>query len=286
MILQETLSRAFLSSHPPEATRVLERFSPAEMAPFFENIPSEAARKIIFEMGEPYARLCLELMDPPKAASLFSLLTREHAAALIRGMDPKKREPLLAELPPDASLSIRSLLRFPRDTAGAVMDSRVLSFPEDLPVHQALQRIRQNPGLMTHYAYVVDRRGLLVGVTTLTELMLAPPRRILRSVMKAPVERLSVLDIGTYIIRHPAWKRFHKLPVVDRSGKFLGVVRYKTLRGLEGKEFESGEEDGFSPFILMVSQFMWTGLGLTVYALAALLRSVGRKTEKGNGESP
>ncbi|HSG06405.1 MAG TPA: CBS domain-containing protein [Nitrospiria bacterium] len=283
---EKKLSRGFLSAHPGEAAKVLERFSPEDTSVLLEKISPGEAGRIMVQMGESFARMCLERMAPPKAASVFSQFPRERSAALIRGMDPKKRDPLLAELSPAASQSVKTLLRFPKGTAGAVMDSRVLSFTDDLPVHQVLQRIRQNPGQITHYAYVVDRTGILVGVTTLTELMLFPVRSPLRSVMKTPVEHLSVLDNEGDIIGHRGWKRFHKLPVVDRSGKFLGVVRYKTLRGLEGRTFEPGNEKGFSPLFFDSSRLLWNGLGLTVFVFAAFMRSAVQESDKKSRKSP
>jgi hypothetical protein len=32
---------------------------------------------------------------------------------------------------------------------------------------------------------------------------------------------------------HPRWRELHTLPVVDDSGRYLGAIRYRTLRRLE-----------------------------------------------------
>ena len=37
----------------------------------------------------------------------------------------------------------------------------------------------------------------------------------------------------TAVLKHPAWKEAHSLPVVDGSGTYLGAIRYRTWRLLE-----------------------------------------------------
>ena len=45
------------------------------------------------------------------------------------------------------------------------------------------------------------------------------------------------------IVAHPAWKRIHALPVVERDGRFVGVIRYESVRQLEGRLLEQDVED-------------------------------------------
>ena len=37
------------------------------------------------------------------------------------------------------------------------------------------------------------------------------------------------------LVMHPAWKRLHALPVVDREGRLLGAIRYGALRAIEAE---------------------------------------------------
>jgi hypothetical protein len=51
--------------------------------------------------------------------------------------------------------------------------------------------------------------------------MVANPQRLLASVGRAS------------IVSDPGWRTAHALPVVDDQGRYLGAIRYKTLRSLE-----------------------------------------------------
>jgi hypothetical protein len=85
----------------------------------------------------------------------------------------------------------------------------------------------------------VNRDGHLVGVIDVAELMQSRAGDPLRAVMHTQVERLPAWTPSPGIHIHPGWRAFHALPVVDDSGRFLGAIRYQTLRRLE-QEAEAG----------------------------------------------
>jgi magnesium transporter len=136
-------------------------------------------------------------------------------------------------LPAPVARSLQSLLRFPENTAGALMDPAGLALPEDLTVREALARIRELPEQTRYDVYVVDREQVLVGVLNLRELLLARPQALLLDVMVREPLRLHAQDDRSVVIGHPGWKRAHALPVVDEKGSYIGVVRYRILRQLE-----------------------------------------------------
>jgi hypothetical protein len=48
------------------------------------------------------------------------------------------------------------------------------------------------------------------------------------------------------ILKHPAWRRVHALPVLDRDRRLLGALRYSTFRALEAElgKAQSGPDAG------------------------------------------
>ena len=73
---------------------------------------------------------------------------------------------------------------------------------------------------------------------------------------------------------HPAWKRFHALPVIDTDGRFLGVVRYKSVRELEARFLETGFEDQGARTAEAVGELYGLGLrGMFESLVSALLGS-------------
>ncbi|MDX1650704.1 MAG: hypothetical protein R3263_12700 [Myxococcota bacterium] len=72
----------------------------------------------------------------------------------------------------------------------------------------------------------------------------APPAQIegTLDVMVRDPFRLRAEDDRMTVAAHPGWREVHALPVVDAAGAYLGAVRYRTLRAVEGA-LQTGEVD-------------------------------------------
>lgn len=74
------------------------------------------------------------------------------------------------------------------ETVGAIMSSEVLIFSPLMRAREALARLRQVgvPKDFMSNCYVVDEQGLLLGVFTLRELVMAPDHKRLDQFMSPP----------------------------------------------------------------------------------------------------
>jgi magnesium transporter len=128
---------------------------------------------------------------------------------------------------------LQRLLRYAEGTAGALMDPSVLSVSENVTAEEALERLRRSPQHALYYVYVVSGDQRLVGVMNIRELMAARPDQRLGMVAILTVESLPARSSWQSIVAHPAWKRFHALPVVEADGRLLGALRYEAVRTRE-----------------------------------------------------
>jgi len=62
---------------------------------------------------------------------------------------------------------------------------------------------------------------------------MAPKGAPLASVTRRTVARIKASARRNAIVMHPRWRELHTLPVVDDDGRYLGAIRYRTLRRLE-----------------------------------------------------
>lgn len=267
MDLDRTLAAAFLASHPRESSRVLETIAVEEAAALLLGVAPEDAAQVLERASSHFARTALAALSPSDGATLLAALPLDRATALVRGMEPEARERLLGGTDPDLGRAIRALLGFPDGTAGAVMDPKVLALRSDLPAAEALERVRSAPSHVLYNLYVVDEAQRLVGVLNLRELLLAPPDAGLGTVMQPPAWRLAALTDRRALVEHPGWREVHALPVVDRQGRFLGAVRYRTMRRLEDALRERASEPS-APTAEALGDLFWTGV-------AGLLDAVG-----------
>ena len=232
MSLERRLAEAFLEEHPPEAALALERLPAEQRAAVVRGAPAEASRALR-EMVAPAAAECLSRLTAGEAAPVLERLAPDVAIPLLRRMPADTAERVIAGLPADRKESLRRVLQHPEGTAGALMDPAVLAFPDDITVAEARVRLRREPHGLLHYLFVVDRTGLLVGVLDIPELMRARSRDGIRTVMHGDVAHLPAWTPASAVRAHPGWRTFHAMPVTDEDGRFVGAIRYQTLRRLE-----------------------------------------------------
>lgn len=223
----ERLVRQFAATHPAEAARVLDSQAPVGVAAILSRLPEEAAAAVLGQIAPASAALALEVVDPERGGLLLARLPAEVAAALLRRVPAASRERLLAHLP--GADRLRPLLVLPEDTAGALMDPKVLALPEDLDLDEVRRRLGRHAPHVALELYVVDREQRLVGVADLREVLDPSRRGPLAAVVRA-VEPLPARADLTAMSAHPGWTERGSLPVVDRSGTFLGAVRAERLR--------------------------------------------------------
>ncbi|HEX6060250.1 MAG TPA: CBS domain-containing protein [Gemmatimonadaceae bacterium] len=233
MTAEERLAAAFLEDHPPRAAMALERLPLAQAAAALRVVPARAAAGAVREMTPPRAADCLAALPADEAAAVVAAIPADDAATILRALDEARRAPILAALSAAPREALERTLPFPEGTAGAAMDPAVFQVAEDVPVADARDRLRRAGREVLYYIYVVDREGRLSGVLDIPELMLASARAPVATAMHRDPDRLSAWMPVALVREHPAWQRYHAVPVVDEHDRLLGAIRYQALRRLE-----------------------------------------------------
>ncbi len=282
METERQLAQTFSQDHPVDAARILERLSPPDASAYLAEVPPRVVANILERMVPANAADCLTHLSAARFAQVIGAFPLDRAAALLRRVDAKDQQRLLAEAPAAVAPLLRRMLGYPENSAGALMDPRALALPEDIIVSEALARVRRAPRHTLYYLYVVNRSGILVGVLNLRELMLATGKNPLSSVMRREVVTISPLANSAAILEHPGWQNVHALPVVDNQGVLLGALRYETLRQLEGKGDLPTPAGGALSTMLTLGELCWVGLAgvLTDLTTSIVAPSTPRKSEK------
>lgn len=233
MNLETRLATDLVAAHPLEAARVFERLRARDVAALLERLEIEPGARALRQMALHSAAAVVAELSQGWASEILERLPTEFAALLLRSVDAAARERLLATLSSRRARELRSLLAFPEKTAGSLMDPEILALPQDLTAKAALVRVREAASHARYNVYVVDRDQVLVGVINLHELLMARPGDLLSSLMQSAVHRLAARASRHDIVSNPGWRTVHALPVVDERGRYLGAVRYRTLRQLE-----------------------------------------------------
>ena len=112
------------------------------------------------------------------------------------------------------------------ETVGAIMSREMLMFSPLMRAREALARLRQVgvPEDFMSNCYVVDEQGLLLGVFTLRELVMAPDHKRLDQFMTSPRAVLAPDDDQEQAVALMERVACVELPVVDDEGLLVGTV--------------------------------------------------------------
>ena len=111
------------------------------------------------------------------------------------------------------------------------------------------------------------------------DLLAAPRHTLVRDASNRTVQHVVDQDDRAAILQHPGWREFHALPVTDRSGVLVGVIRYETARRLE----EESRSDRIPDLLALGTSIGEAWLRVTATMLESL-SPVGRLRPEGDAQ--
>jgi magnesium transporter len=280
-MLQAELQTAFLAEHPPEAAAIFDDFSPADASRLLSGETAGVAGALLYHMTPSHAAAVLQAMPPQTAAAALQALPTQQAAPLLGQLPPEAADALLTRMSRQMARDVRAFLQYGPETVGSLMHLQVLALPADLTVAEALGRVRAWPRRDLHDLYVIDREHVLLGTLSLNELLFMSPAEPLREVMRPELLVLDPLEDRERIVEICNDAYIHTLPVADRDGRLLGVIRARDIFRVGQAEVAadmvmmvgaSPEERALSPLGLSVRKRLpWLQVNLFTAFLAAFV---------------
>jgi len=227
------LAIAFAAGHPDAAARALEELAPEAVGTLLGALDAAAAAPVLAAMAPSAAAAALHGVSLRKIVERLRTLPPQSAAAILRAMEVPRRERVLAAMPKARQLQLGLVLRQPRRTVGAWMDSAIPSVRLDSAAGAVRERLARDGAAPTRL-FVADGDRRHVGAVEAAKLLAAPDDAAIESLYTAggPALRANVtLDAAS---DHPAWHDHDVLPVVDHAGRLVGAIRYATLRRATG----------------------------------------------------
>lgn len=225
----EILTLAYVSSHPADAARVLERQPTSEAAAVLARLPARAAAPALVEMLPPAAARVIAAVGDRVALALLTAAGAKGAVAVLRHVAEPRRTRLVDGLPTVTAVAAKLLLGYPEDTVGAWADPHVVALAPELGALEALALVRGEPEGEAGEVFVVGEDRRLLGVVDLATLVRAPEWRTLSALMRPPAATLPAVMPLSGAISLRAWKRSTALPVVERGERLIGVLRIEAL---------------------------------------------------------
>ncbi|HLV68473.1 MAG TPA: magnesium transporter [Polyangiaceae bacterium] len=226
---------------PDEPTKpAAPRENPADLAELLSELEDEEIRErwtrldprqrvAVFEYLDQDARERLAAMIPKeRLAELLEHMCSDDRAAFLRHLPEALRTELITLLSPREQRDVLGLMRFPEESAGALMSTEYAALDADLGAAAAVDELRRSaPSRETIYTvYVVDRERRLLGTVSLLKLVTADPDERVRDLMSPGGISIPALAEQEEVARVIAKYDLTAVPIVDERGRLLGIVTH------------------------------------------------------------
>ena len=208
------LASAFLDV--PERHRVL----------LFRLLSKEQATKTFVELSSDLQRVLIDGFSDAELSDMLDELYLDDTVDIIEEMPANLVKRIVRGSTPENREIINKLLRFDKDTAGALMTTEYVRLTPEITVSEALARIKRVAiDKETIYTcYVTDHQRRLRGIVTAKSLLLSDSDVTMEDIMEENVVFARTDDPRESVARLFDKYGFLALPVVDSETRLVGII--------------------------------------------------------------
>lgn len=281
---RETIENYLDEIGPAETARAISRLDQEAQSRLMLLLDPEDAADILMEAPQEQAIDLIEDLDPMMAAKIVEEMYSDDQADLLSELDSEDAEAILKHMDPEDAQEVRELMTYQEDTAGGLMITEYLEYPEHMTVKEVLKDFYENgeeyADYEVSYVYVVDDKRKLIGVVRLNQLLLAPRGKNIKDYMSSEIISFQLDTPLEDLEEFFDSETLNCVPILDRSGRLEGIVRGSAVRdALRERETETylkssgivgGEEIRSMPFwTRSYRRFSWLSTNIVLNVLAA-----------------
>lgn len=275
----EALSLRYLLDFPREAAGLLEQRTPQEIAGVLADQPLHAIVAVWARLPGDVEEAVLDLLPPAQQRDVLAQSEPARTASLLSRYSEAERKRYLDLLPDAVRTELTQLMAYPQDSAGQLMNPRVVSVHQDLSVADALHRLRVRKREELREIYLIDTEDRLTGRIPMLDLAVADPderlHALMRGVPAAARDSATREEVVALIQTHS----LTDLPVTDIEGRLLGVIGHDKMLSAMQEETSTDiqtmvgasadERATSSAFFAVRKRLPWLQINLLTAFLAA-----------------
>jgi len=287
----ETLQAKLETGELDSARQLVSELHPSEIADLLESLPANSREQLwglvhpeqegdVLSHAQDVVRTgLLEQMEPSEVAEATKGLDADDVADIIQDLSEDVVASVLSSMDAQNRERLASVLSFPEDTAGGLMNVDVVSVRADVSLDAVARYLRQLGEIpaQTDNLMVVDRGNHYLGVLPLGQVLTKKPDAYVKEYM------LEETGITASAASDEVAKLFEQrdllsAAVVDESNILLGRITIddvvdviqenaeQTVRSMAGL----GEDDMFAPVAVTTKRrAIWLGINLMTAFLAS-----------------
>jgi len=265
--------------HSSEIADVIESMPSRDRDNAWQLIDPELEGDVLSHMQDAVRAEFLEQMHPDKLADATRNLDADDVADILQDLPEDVADTVLRSMDEQNLQRLSSILTYPEDTAGGLMNIDVVSVRADVSLDAVARYLRllwEIPA-KTDNLMVVDRENNYLGVLPLTELLVRGPETTVGAWMEEEAY-LSANTPKSEVAKLFEQRDLVSAAVIDDEGHLLGRITIDDVVDVIQEAAEQavrsmaglGEDDMFSPvFVTTKRRAIWLGINLLTAFLAS-----------------
>ena len=276
--------------HPGEIALLIESLPPPERAVVWNLISGENEGEILVELNDEVRKKLVEEMDADEVVAATEGMDLDDLADLVADLPDAITRQIIESLSHQDRVRLESVLSFPENTAGGLMDPDTITVRPDVNLEVVLRYLRRSGQLPDNAAavFVVDRDDHYIGALYIARLVTQPPERTVREVMDTSVEPIASDRPATDVATEFQSRDLLAAPVVDGNGRLIGQITVDDVIDVIQEQADHDilsmagldeEDDMFAPVVTSAQRrAIWLGLNLGTAFIAAAVVAIFKPT--------
>jgi len=215
--------------YPQDIAALLDELSETDerqVLILFRLLTKENAAEVFVEMSSDNQEFLISKFSDAELKSVFDEMFLDDTVDVIEEMPANVVKRIINQSDPETRALINQILKYPQDSAGALMTIEYVSLKKNWTVKQCFDRIRKVAvDKETIYTcYVTDETRKLIGVVSVKTLLLNNYETVIGDIMETDVISVTTTDDKEYVASTIAKYDLNAIPVVDSEGRIVGII--------------------------------------------------------------
>lgn len=266
---------------PVDVAHLLESTPPREREVLWELIDPELQGDVLQYLNDDIQTVFLNRMDTQQLVSATERLDVDDLADLLQRLPNTVTLEVLASMEAQERQRLETVLAYPEDTAGGLMNTDAVTIRPDITLDVVLRYLRRHERLpdTTDTLLVVTRGDKLIGSLPINRLLVSDPSMLVREVMDTDMVSIAAMTGESDVAK--LFEKFDLVsaPVVGTDGHLLGritiddvvdVIRENAEHQVMSMAGLDEDEDTFAPaWRTSRRRAVWLGVNLITAFMAA-----------------
>jgi len=267
--------------HPAETALLLESLPVPEREAVWGLIGDEAGGEILVELNDEVRQGLLEDMDTDAVVAAAEGMELDDLADVVADLPEGMTDKVIEALPVEDREQLKSVLAYPEDSAGGIMDPDAVSVRSDVTLDVVMRYLRRTGDLPdgTPAVFIVDRDNKFIGVLYLTTLVTHNPQAMVSDVMDTSVNAIPAHQSANDVALEFQSRDLYSAAVIDENGTLIGQITADDVMDVIQEQADHDilsmagldeEDDMFAPVVTSAQRrAIWLGVNLATAFMAA-----------------